>query len=299
MWTQEEKNELVIRYSDTPIDELIEKFGKSKSSIRQMATRMGLKKKRAVDKSSLNHNCFTAITTESSYWAGFLAADGTIGDNAAIQVKLSGKDHSHLELFNKFIGRDKPVARYTRDTNLGKGFDTSHLQFTSHQMKKDLESIYKLGPRKSLTLEPPTHLWGDIAFSFIKGYIDGDGYICIPKGSNLPRVEILGTKPFLEWINILVNYKWGDLKRNRSPNIRAKTSSSSNNLESKNPVYVYQVGGEQGQALVDYLHTLDTPFLLRRYIDTIADINLSPPPVMGDVKHRELLEGPKDLVATK
>lgn len=252
MWTEQEKEILTNNYSNTALVELCSLIpSKGKRSIYEMARRLGLKKER------IRIDCFAEISLESSYWGGFLAADGCIGDNNSLQVKLQGRDHKHLEKLNTFLGRSKPISLYTRDTNKGKDFLTSHLQTVSQPVCKDLELNFNIKPRKTQNYNPPYWLSGDLALAFIKGYIDGDGHICLPSNSKFSRLEIIGTWELVSWIRTIVNFKYGYLKRNHSLCIRRHISEDQ---------YVYQVGGPQGDTFLRYLRTLETPFLERKWI---------------------------------
>lgn len=121
------------------------------------------------------HESYSSIfekidTEEKAYWLGFLYADGFVGNKTNhIEIALATKDASHIEKFANFInftGRllvDDKRARITfRD-------------------KKMHDQLIKLGctPNKSLTLQFPheSQVPAILRKHFVRGYIDGDGYI--------------------------------------------------------------------------------------------------------------------------
>ena len=69
-------------------------------------------------------------------------------------------------------------------------------------MFEGLGNNFNIVPRKSLILRPLNNLTNEFSKNFIRGYVDGDGWII--KNTNTKRIGILGTKEMLEWIkNIL------------------------------------------------------------------------------------------------
>jgi hypothetical protein len=68
---------------------------------------------------------------------------------------------------------------------------------TCPQWVESLERIYRITPRKSLTIQPPTALGWEYVWSYIRGVFDGDGHASI-LGNALHLVS--GSEPFLTWI---------------------------------------------------------------------------------------------------
>ena len=139
---------------------------------------------------------FAAPELENSYWAGFIAADGCIVTPSVgqkqLQISLNYLDAAHLESLKDAIG-----AGMVRQYNYGDSLRAARLTIVSDLLCETLEKNFKITPRKSLTLNPPD-LSGNLAYSFIAGYIDGDG--CYTRSGNRPTITIRGTFALLAWI---------------------------------------------------------------------------------------------------
>lgn len=134
-------------------------------------------------KYSLDQSVFSNITEESSYWIGFLLADGCLGLQGGgavkiIQVALKHSDKGHLEKLRVFLGTDHPIYEHWGICN-NKPYQSARLTINSKRIFDDLV-YYGLKPRKSLDrnikikgLENDRHFW--------RGMVDGDGSIGIYK----------------------------------------------------------------------------------------------------------------------
>lgn len=151
---------------------------------------------------AFNENYFAEPNLENSYWAGFIAADGYINDEPNRQrrlcVTLKSTDDEQLHNLKSSLGGG--AVRYYSDLDKRTGNRHYKVAFsvTSEKICADLEKVFNIFARKSLTHEPPS-LTGDLAYAFIAGYIDGDG--SYSHGSNRPVLAIAGTKKLLTWIS--------------------------------------------------------------------------------------------------
>lgn len=126
-------------------------------------------------KYELNHNYFSQIDTENkAYWLGFLFADGNIDNEFnRISIELSQKDEYHLQLFKECLKADNPFGYRVRN-----GHSMVSFRFSSKQIKEDL---LKLGLKKiDIFKKIPQNLLNH----FIRGLIDGDGWIRFRLASN-------------------------------------------------------------------------------------------------------------------
>lgn len=124
----------------------------------------------SINKYKINEDFFINKSEELYYFLGFIAADGYITDST-IEIGFNKKDLSILEKFRDLIITNKPIY-YKRRTN----------SYTLKIQKKFIKD-------------------------FIRGYIDGDGYIDSTKSyykNNIyvgPRIRVLGNKYFLDSFN--------------------------------------------------------------------------------------------------
>lgn len=117
---------------------------------------------------NINYNPFINLNDkETQYWLGFLAADGSIFKNR-ISLGLQEQDESHIDKFINFIGCNLPKKKTLKD-NKYIGYRVS---FKNAETVKFLSNI-GITNKKSFTLFYKSKFTND----FIRGVIDGDGYI--------------------------------------------------------------------------------------------------------------------------
>ena len=153
-------------------------------------------------KHNVNHYFFKEYSKESSYWAGFLAADGNIGKAKdglykRIRLYLGIKDVGHLYKYKEAIQSEHKVKE---DFN----YNRCSFEYYSLQTAQDLERLYNIVPQKSLVYMPPYDIPEEYVKYFIRGYFDGDG--CISESwTNKNSVTAsllttcLGTEEFMYW----------------------------------------------------------------------------------------------------
>ena len=121
----------------------------------------------------VNEEFFNVIDSEiKAYLLGFITADGTINDSrktSILQVHVSIKDDYIIELLEAYVGCTIKTY-YT---------DTSAAFRTTNQKICDSLSKYGIHPRKTgnETLCNDV-LYGNFGNAYIRGLIDGDGWIC-------------------------------------------------------------------------------------------------------------------------
>jgi len=132
----------------------------------------------------------------SSYWAGFIAADGSIRKDNTLAVVLKYSDSNHLEQFKQDIAYTGSIKRYSQRTNFGIVETTSLRISSAAEIIKSLSENYNVIARKTRVLVPPESLDLQNSVSFIKGLIDGDGSI----GEN-GAMSFAGTYAVCEWVS--------------------------------------------------------------------------------------------------
>lgn len=136
---------------------------------------------------------------DSAYWLGFLYADGNIRkDRNEISLELQEKDKKTIEDFHLYCKNKNQIREHniSRNNKIYKSYVSS---FSSASVKENLISLGCV-PKKSLILTFPNEqqVPQKYIYDFIRGYIDGDGYIQYDYEKHRYRIVVLGTKEFLQ-----------------------------------------------------------------------------------------------------
>jgi len=145
---------------------------------------------------SLDHDLdyFREIDRETSYWLGFICADGYIAtDPTKLEIQLAEKDQHHIELFQKHIGSTHAINRKLS----GKGIMCSHVQIGVERFADPLLEIF--GEDKTFSDSIP-ELSEDLNCHFVRGIFDGDGHARPEK----KKICITGHGPRLEKVSDLI-----------------------------------------------------------------------------------------------
>jgi hypothetical protein len=154
---------------------------------------------------TLNEEFFSQPDLLSSYWAGFIAADGCVVTvpRTELRIGIHVKDMGHLARFRYDVGFDGALT-------IGQKNICRLTVCAAHRWVQDLKENFNIGPRKTLTLEGP-NLTGDTALAYSVGYIDGDGcWATADKNKNL-RIIVVGTRPLLMWLVKIWNDAGADI----------------------------------------------------------------------------------------
>lgn len=150
----------------------------------------------------LDEGFFETYSRESCYWAGFLAADGSLvkrGTAHCVQVMLARADREHLSAFLRCAGSTHPVKDVTPGGN-----PESSICISSKRWWDGLVERFLVTPRKSFTLQPPDGLVPpEMVSHFLRGYFDGDGGVeQAVDGAGRPKQISFygGSRPFIEWV---------------------------------------------------------------------------------------------------
>lgn len=184
-----------------------------------------------------NELAFSEVTIASSYWAGFIAADGCIIDTTSrgskiLKISLSSIDKGHIKKFVDFLNATNKII----DEKNG----MSTIKISSNIIVESLFRSFNIIPRKTFTLSPP-EISVEMMRHFIRGYFDGDG--CFTTCSN-------GIKKYLSW-GLL-----GTLSITSRFN---EIICSENDLKPYGPyklknIYRIQYGGEKAKKISDWMY---------------------------------------------
>lgn len=165
----------------------------------------------------INDEAFKYITRPSSYWAGFLAADGNVychenANHPRISLGLQMRDTSQLYKFQNFLNTNYPVV-VNPDYEAGK---TTVFAFYSEKIAKHLKSRFGIEPNKTRKgVAVPARLKGNR--HFFRGLIDGDGSV-ISHSDKSPEVRLsTGRNLTMSFVNFVKERLEKDIKASPRP----------------------------------------------------------------------------------
>jgi intein/homing endonuclease len=118
-----------------------------------------------------NINAFSTYNEHSSYWGGFIGADGCV-TAGTLKICLGYDDLSHLEKFKDFMQNTHKITVNT-DT-----YYRCEMSFKQEQVISDLDKNFNIVPNKSLIYKFPTEIPENMFRHYLRGLFDGDGCIC-------------------------------------------------------------------------------------------------------------------------
>ena len=188
---------------------------------------------------------------------GFIYADGNnLFSQNRISIKLAKRDEDILKKFSSIMYYDQTVLNYLKLKNKkGKEFEYVSLNFFSEHLSQQMN---KLGvyEAKSYKITYPEWLDENLHKHFIRGLIDGDGWIYLPKSNrDSPNVGLICTRQINEYIKSMFESKLG-LK-----SYFAKAHKQDPNVMCEIRVKNYH----QCKIILDWLYKDATIYLNRKY----------------------------------
>lgn len=192
-WTKKEIK-LLKRYYPTERIELKEILPyRSLSSIHHKANKLNLNRIVKPQKYIKNEKFFDVWSKEMAYVLGWVWSDGHIDiTHRSLRIQIQAGDSYILKEIKKAISSNSPIK--IKD-------NAAELSIHSRLISR---SLIKLGCKAgdSLHNEFP-NVPRRFFFDFLRGYLDGDGSICIAKSKksrqkNVLRVTFLGCKQFIK-----------------------------------------------------------------------------------------------------
>lgn len=202
---------------------------------------------------NVNDSFFKEITILSSYWAGFIAADGNISkDMKILSIGLSSKDKTHLEKFLNDLQSDYKICDFLAN---GK-YETSSISIVSPDICNDLKINFNITPKKSLTLVPPNLEDDSLIDAFIVGYIDGDGSIGVydTNTQKYLTISLLGTLEMCDWIKCRFSKLY---KQNIGTIFHIKEHSEN--------TYSCKISDKSAREIFKHYYAIDVPKLNRKW----------------------------------
>lgn len=199
-----------------------------------------------------NENFFEKENEFSYYWAGFLAADGSV-NKKSLYLQLAEKDLDHLNKFKEIICNNAKIVKYKTKLN-NKEFISYRISIFNKSIINSLKK-FNIIQNKTKTYSLPT-LNENLIRHFIRGYFDGDGSFKVRKCKNYNQLifSLCGNLEFLNQINSVLQ-KYCDSTKNKKP---YKSSNSS-------VYYLEYAGNKMVKRIFDFLYKDNLICLNRKY----------------------------------
>lgn len=253
MWTNDEKDYLKNNYKNSSATNIAKYLKRSVSSVENKINKLGLKKgyKRFYN---VDLEFFNIPNLINCYWAGFIAADGTIRKKEKqLCLCLANKDKKHIKLFNNDICYNGPIKNGKKIID-NKVYKHNYINICgAKKIIDDLESVFNITAKKTFTLKNP-RLEINNALSYIIGYIDGDGTIGNYGGRAYLSI-VSGSAIILKWIKQTIEQHFNIITKD----IRKERKKRRCNT------YVYKITGYKAIKVLDNLNKFNVPKLSRKW----------------------------------
>ena len=258
-WSQVEDDALrsLCQASKMPTRTMAPILGRTIDAVRGRMVKLGIK-------SSYMHHCytkddafFTAPNPLNAYYAGYIAADGSVNrEEHCVRWSCQEDDVEALEGF-------KEATRYTGRIGFklnvgGLGAEPSRQHFLdvygARQWVADLERNFGVIPTKSHRLAPPNTRNDLLNACFILGYIDGDGSLSFSSEGNWTIAITSASPRVLEFVKAFCDRHFHPLWHSHYSMVCHYDQH-----------YVYSIKGYRAIQLFDFLRSLPVPKLRRKW----------------------------------
>lgn len=183
-WTKEEEQILINNFEYASIGKLLKLLpNRSYCSIYQHGNKVLKLERKTKDKFSINHEAFSVLNEDSVYWLGFIMADGHLkkakrDGERALQIEVSVRDKDVLYKFKDFLQFDGNIRNASHtDKRTGKTYHSAKMQVNNVKIIEDLNRLGVPYNNKTPIVQFPLCIPNDLLIHFLRGIIDGDGYI--------------------------------------------------------------------------------------------------------------------------
>lgn len=229
-WTELEVQTLKDNYGKIKIEQL-EKLipSRSRGAIQKEAGRRKIKGNHqlAARKLFFDDNFFSRQNIISAYWAGFIAADGSIGKGNSLHISLSLKDEKHIIKFSERIKYNGKISRHQNSISPEQQYSKISI-WGANNIVSNLQKTYNIISNKTDVLKPPKITNRKNILAYIAGYFDGDG--CLWETETSPITwSVCGNYDMICWIREIMLQEF----RKKWPNNRAPLFTITTNGISK------------------------------------------------------------------
>lgn len=188
-WSKNEDEILKEAWRHDSMSELLKKFPNRTYDSLMLRANKFLHIKSEINRNRIGSlNFLDSINKKSSYWWGFIMADGTLSENNGLYILLSCVDELHLKKLSKILGcnmhKRTVINNYTKKLS-----DVIYLTISDKKFSIKWLNILKIHSPKTYTApDLSIFMTKEALLSFFIGLIDGDG--CIWESRNWIQLRI-------------------------------------------------------------------------------------------------------------
>ena len=200
------------------ISEIAKQLGKNMSSVSSVVKRFKLTPKKSYI-NTLDHTFFDNIdTSEKAYLLGFFIADGCINTDTErtkgrFSINQSEDDKEIVQAFKKYLNVPSDIQIVNSKSGSENRKTQHRLRWTSPYMRDVLRNTYNITSNKTLDIDfqfPIGLIPENLQGHFVRGFIDGDGYMGDNGQEGNFSISIVGTSvKFVTLIGDLVSKATG------------------------------------------------------------------------------------------
>lgn len=200
------------------VSEIAKILGRRMSSVSSVVKRFNLTPKKAYE-NTVRHDYFDVIDTpEKAYLLGFFIADGCINKTSdrcksRFSVNNSIEDLEVVEAFKRELNIPNGIQYINNQKGVKKRKTQGRIRWTSQHMENTLTTVYNIHQKKtydSTFIFPFDTISDNLKNHFVRGFIDGDGYMGDNGQENNFSISIVGTSEnFLKQIGDLISNATG------------------------------------------------------------------------------------------
>lgn len=298
-WSNQEDLLLEQSYGKIPVKAILAAnpalLGRSPHALYQRAVKLGLK---SGIRHRLHHTIrldfFKRPTLEAAYWAGFLAADGSLVQGAnrpntyRLCLAVAVKDEEHLKLFQRTMGHTGKIGYVHHPAGRIGDHDiaASSMCFVNIcQAGRFVGDLARLGiiPDKTKRIAPPQLEGNLLKLAYFKGYLDGDGCLSITEhegGIDRLHLQIVSSsRAILLWSKNLIDQLF--------PFSYMDRPYSEVNENAASETWQYNITGYRALRIVHLLSRIPTPELARKWqkprlLEMIEESKVSHPAIWSE-----------------
>lgn len=200
------------------VSEIAKQLGKNMSSVSSVVKRFNLSPKKAHENTVRNDFFDTIDAEEKAYLLGFFIADGCINKTTArskgrFSINQSEDDKEIVKAYKEYLQVPSEIQLVNNQSGVKHRKTQWRIRWTSVHMMETMETIYNIHPHKTTDTEfefPIKLIPENLQRHFVRGFIDGDGYMGDNGKIHNFSVSIIGvSEKFLTMIGDLVSSATG------------------------------------------------------------------------------------------